>query len=91
MVETGCQTVFRIQIRVVEFPRIHFFTILYTYKTLMMMIAFQVISVGTFATADSSFAIANQYKYRYSCSYNGNLAILTSDSESLKHLKLGGI
>jgi len=55
------------------------------------MIAFLVISVRTFAIADSSFAIANQHKYGHSGWYNENLEILTSYSESPENLKPGGI
>jgi len=50
-----------------------------------------VILVGTFAIADSSFAIANQYKYGYNGWYNENLEILTLYSESPENLKPEGI
>jgi len=64
--------------------------VVYTWDS-TVMIAFLVILVGTFAIADSNFAIANQYKYGYSGWHNENLEILTSYSESPKNLKPGGI
>jgi len=61
MVKTECQTVFKIQTWMVGIFTYTLFSHVVYIQDSTMMIAFLVISAGTFPIADSSFAIANQY------------------------------
>ena len=91
MVETEYWTVFKNHTWMVGIYKHMFFPhIVYIWNSVVMT-AFLVILVGTFATVDSSFVIINQHKYGYSGWHNENLAILISDSESPDNLKPGGM